>query len=193
MSTAVMTGHGLENAEGSDLARRIARGEPGAFEQLIALYQSRVERLAHRLLGWADGADDVVQDVFLTALRKAATFRGEASLWTWLTAVTLNRCRTHQRRNLLRLRVHAFLSGRGGAQGESSDQAAIDDETARRVRSAVAGLRPRDREVIVLFYLEHRPAAQIAGLLSISRNAVEVRLHRARLKLREPLQGLVKD
>lgn len=193
MSTAVMTRHGLEDADSSDLARRIARAEPGAFEQLVALYQPRVERLAHRLLGWGDGAQDVVQDVFLAALRKAGTFRGDASLLTWLTVITLNRCRTHRRRNLLRLRAHGFLSHRSARQAESSDRPAIEDERARRVRTAVAGLAPKDREVIVLCYLEHRSTAQIAALLSISQNAVEVRLHRARQKLREPLQGLMKD
>lgn len=193
MSTAVMIGQGLEGAEGGDLARRIARAEPGAFEQLVALYQPRVLRLAHRLLGWGDGADDVVQDVFLAALRKAGTFRGDASLWTWLTIITLNRCRTHRRRNLLRLRAHGFLSRQKPKQAESSDRPAIDDESARQVRSAVAALGPKDREVIVLFYLEHRSAAQIAELLSISRNAVEVRLHRARAKLKQSLQGLMKD
>src|SRR5581483_17061 len=93
MSTAVMTGYGTEGAEGGDLARRIARAEPGAFEQLVTLYQPRVLRLAHRLLGWGDGAEDVVQDVFLAALRKAGTFRGDASLWTWLTIITLDHCR----------------------------------------------------------------------------------------------------
>jgi RNA polymerase sigma factor (sigma-70 family) len=193
MSTAVMTGQGLEGAEGGDLARRIAAAEPGAFEQFVALYEPRVQRLAHRLLGWGDGAEDVVQDVFLAALRKAGTFRGDASLWTWLTVITLNRCRTHRKRRLLRLRVHGLLSRQEPKQVESSDRPAIDDESARQVRMRVAALPPKDREVIVLFYLERRSAVQIGELLSISRNAVEVRLHRARAKLKQSLQGLMKD
>jgi len=193
MSTAVMTGYGTEGAEGGDLARRIARAEPGAFEQLVTLYQPRVLRLAHRLLGWGDGAEDVVQDVFLAALRKAGTFRGDASLWTWLTLITLNHCRTYRRRNLLRLRAQALLSSRPSRQAEPSDRPAIEDESAKQVRSAVAGLGPKDREAIVLFYLEHRSAAQIAQLLSISENAVEVRLHRARARLKRSLETLMKD
>ena len=193
MRTAVMTGHGPEGADGEDLAGRIARAEPGAFEQLVALYQHRVERLAHRLLGWGDGAEDVVQDVFLAALRKAGTFRGDASLWTWLTIITLNRCRTYRRRKMLWLRAHGFLSRRTTRQAEAADRPAIEDESAGQVRSAVGALGPRDREVIVLFYLEQRSAAQIAELLSISSNAVEVRLHRARAKLKKSLGDLTKD
>src|SRR4051812_2729487 len=75
------------------LAARFARGEPGTFEQLVALHQPRIARLAHRLLGWAGDGDDVVQDVFLTALRNARSFRGQSSLATWLATITLNRCR----------------------------------------------------------------------------------------------------
>jgi RNA polymerase sigma-70 factor (ECF subfamily) len=56
---------------------------------------------------------------------------------------------------------------------------------------AVQRLRPRDREVIVLHYLEQHGLAEMAGLLGISQNAVEVRLHRARQRLKALLKDLV--
>ncbi len=58
---------------------------------------------------------------------------------------------------------------------------------AALVRKAVAALRMKDREVVVLFYLEQRPAAEIAALLDTSLNAIEVRLHRARRRLKDQL------
>jgi RNA polymerase sigma factor (sigma-70 family) len=67
------------------------------------------------------------------------------------------------------------------------------DETNQKVRDAVAALPPRDREVIVLFYLENQSISAIAGLLGSSNNAVEVRLHRARQKLKGALDGLLGD
>jgi len=63
------------------------------FERLVALHEPRIRRLAHRLLGWRDAgsdADDVVQDVLLVLLNKLHTFRGDATLSTWLTSVTIN-------------------------------------------------------------------------------------------------------
>jgi len=59
------------------------------------------------------------------------------------------------------------------------------------VRQVVQNLRPVDREVIVLHHLEQIPIAEIAKMLGISANAVEVRLHRARQKLKQRLEGLI--
>src|SRR5688500_12036613 len=92
------------------LGERLARGDPGAFEQVVATCRPRVERLARRLLAWRGDVDDVVQDVFLVALEKARTFRREASLETWLTAITVNKCRSHRRGWLRRM---TFLKRRG--------------------------------------------------------------------------------
>jgi len=173
------------------LIGRIARGDAGALASLVALYEPRVRRLAHRLMAWDGELDDVVQDVFLAVLEKAGGFRGDASAWTWLTAITLNRCRTYRRRRAVRERVGALL-GRHRAAERAADQPALDQEVAREVRAAVAALPGRDREVIVLFYLEHKPAAEIGDLLGVSQNAVEVRLHRARGRLKVRLDGFVK-
>ena len=166
----------------------VARGQPD-FEQLVALHEPRVRRLAARLLGWRDAQDveDVVQDVFLAALQKLDSFRGDASLTTWLTTVTLNRCRTHRRRRLLKLK---WFTRR---DPEPSDAAAMQDETSARVRDAVQALSPRDREVIVLFHLEEQPVAEITKLLGAKPNAIEVRLHRARQRLKQQLGDLMID
>ena len=81
-----------------DLVARLARQERAALQELIDLYQPQVARQAQRLMSWSGDADDVVQDVFLIAMTKAGSFRSGSSLSTWLTIITLNRCRTIQRR-----------------------------------------------------------------------------------------------
>src|SRR5947209_2107430 len=91
----------VAEADESALAQRLAGGDPEAFEDIVALYRARVARLAHRLLGWGGDPEDVVQEVFLAALRKAKGFRGQASLWTWLATITVNRCRRQLRRQTL--------------------------------------------------------------------------------------------
>src|SRR5947209_5770914 len=105
MTTAgTAEGFALTSSDTTTLERRFADGDAQAFEQVVALYQTRVARLASRLLGWRgdiNDIDDVVQDVFLSALSKARSFRGESSLWTWLTIITLNRCRSQRRRAML--------------------------------------------------------------------------------------------
>ena len=194
MTLALMTTR-VEPEEDADveLAARLARGEAGALEEVVGLHQAGIVRLANRLLGWTGEVDDIVQDIFLTALEKAGKFRGQSSLKTWLTVITLNRCRTYHRRRKIWRRVVATLTARPRAASSAADQAALSDEVAREVRSAVAALPSRDREVIVLHYLEHKSPVEIAELLGSSQNAIEVRLHRAKAKLRQSLQGLMKE
>jgi RNA polymerase sigma factor (sigma-70 family) len=189
MTLVCQSGH--EIPEPSGLADQVARGDPAALELLIELYQPRVTRLAHRLLGWTGDVDDVVQDVFLAALRSGRRFRRDASLWTWLSAITLNCCRSRHRRRAVLSRVLGLV-GRS-KEPELADSSSLRDETAREVRAAVGGLPSKDREVIVLFYLEHRTVAQIAEMLGATSNAIEVRLHRARRRLRDRLTPYMKD
>jgi RNA polymerase sigma-70 factor (ECF subfamily) len=168
-----------------NLIDRLRDGAPGSFEEVVAAYQARLTRLAYRLLGWqTPDVEDVVQEVFLSALVHRSRFRGEASLVTWLTAITVNRCRSAQRRRKLR----SLLFGRErGADEVAADVPAwtrsVARETSSRVREAVQSLPPRDREVIVLRYFEQLTASEIAGVTRQSTNAVDVRLHRARAKL----------
>jgi RNA polymerase sigma-70 factor (ECF subfamily) len=170
------------------LAARFTRGEPGAFEAVVARYHTRVHRLAYRLLGWSGDADDVVQDVFLAALSNAARFRRRADLGTWLTTITLNKCRSHRRGLLARLRG---LAGWGASRSEreapAADARPSADDAFDRVRAALLQLKPREREVIVLHYLEETPVDRMAPVLGLTRGAVEVRLHRARARLRAVL------
>ena len=66
----------------AELDQRWLRGDPGAFEEAYGKYRSRLETVAHRILGNRSDAEDVVQNVFL-ALPRAA-YRGSASLWSYL-------------------------------------------------------------------------------------------------------------
>jgi RNA polymerase sigma-70 factor (ECF subfamily) len=180
------------DAEDRALAARLARGEPGAFDELVDRYGRRVTALASRLLGWSRGADDVAQDVFLATLEKRAKFRGEARLWTYLAAITVNRCRSVLRRRWLQERVLAVLAPARPVAREG-DCPTGADETGRVVRAAVARLPTAYREVIVLRYLEELSIDEVAAVLALTRGAVEQRLSRARRLLAEPLAHLVDD
>src|SRR4051794_9718386 len=116
----------VADVEESALARRFSAADPQAFEELVALYRARVTRLAHRLLGCGGDPEDVVQEVFLAALRKAKDFRGRASLWTWLATITVNRCRRQLRRRALWQR---FVFARSHEETAlAADCGALDDE-----------------------------------------------------------------
>jgi RNA polymerase sigma-70 factor (ECF subfamily) len=102
-----------------------------------------------------------------------------------LTTITLNKCRSHRRGLLCRLRLLAGLAARPADPSPPADLRAAEADSFRRVQSALQRLSPREREVIVLHYLEQKSPDQIATLLRIRRGAAEVRLSRARARLRD--------
>jgi len=193
-STALQRESRPADREDKLLVERFARGDASAFDRIVAMHQGRVARLAYRLLGWPGDVDDVVQEVFLAALRGRRRFRGRASLSTWLTAITINKCRSHRRKRLLQLRLVAGSRAKGSqTPAAPADQQTTDRETLDRVRRAVRVLPARYREVVVLRYLEEMPVETVGEVLRISRNTVQVRLHRARGRLKELLAGLIEE
>ena len=171
------------------LAARFARGDPAAFPALVARHQEQVTRLAYRLLGWNADIEDVVQDVFVAVLQSLAKFRGESRFATWLYRIAVNQCRRHQRRWLPRWHT----APPAASDHRSPDTRLAADETHARVRRVVAALPARDREVIVLRYLEGLEIDEMSAILGRGPNTVEVRLARARARLRADLKDLVDD
>src|SRR5262245_14197573 len=86
----------MPTIEGADddaaLIQRFLDGDPRSFEILMDRYYVRIGRLAAHVLGDPLAADDVAQEVFMRAYRGLARYRGDASLLTWLSRITVNLC-----------------------------------------------------------------------------------------------------
>jgi len=106
-----------ENQDAREQAEESAAREAVALEDLVAEHQQRIAGLAYRLLDRPDDVADVVQEVFLAAFRNLRRFRGESSLATWLTTITVNKCRSHVRRRRLGLRAWLEIAARAVASG----------------------------------------------------------------------------
>lgn len=173
---------------------RLLGADPTAFAELIAQHGDRVAALVRRLLGWRDDIEDVVQDVFVSVWTSLPRFRRESQVATWLFRIAVNECRRHRRRRVRWLR---FWQRQGppepGVIGNAAAHSATQRETCERIRAAVRRLPQRYREVVVLRYLEGLPVTDIAQILNLERNGVEVRLTRARARLKESLAGLLEE
>ena len=163
-----------------------------AFDDLVSMHQAYVARLAQRLLGTQDSPDDAVQEVFLAAFRAYRRFRGEADPRTWLASITANVCRTmHRRRRLRSLLTARFSRLFASARPATGAETSCDDaDHLAQLRRAVAGLPPRDREVIVLHYVEQESIDAMTKMLGLRRNTVEARLSRARARLRAAVRRI---
>jgi len=156
-----------------------------AFDRIVERYATDVAALANRLLGWPGDVEDVTQDVFLSAFLGLKKFRRDCNLKTWLFTITINKCRSYRyKRKLRRLQTISIEMRPTPAETDSS---LIDEEQFARVRYALARLPARYREPLVLRYLQELPTNEIARILGVSRNTLNVRLSRARERLRQKL------
>jgi len=164
------------------LVEQFSRGDESVFERIVEHYSAEVAALANRLLGWPGDVEDVTQDVFLAAFLGLKKFRRDCRLRTWLFTITINKCRSFRHRRLLHLRAFP--------QSPASSQSPMNAEDFDRVRRAVAALPAKYREPVVLTYLQGLGADEISRMLGISKNALHVRLSRARERLRSELVEL---
>ena len=171
-----------EDQEDGELVARFRAGEGAAFDRLVLAHQGRVVRLVHRLLGRPQEVDDVVQEVFLSVLENLRRFRGECRFSTWLTRIVVSKCRSHQRWRLRRLRL--WLAACRSEVGRASNSSSAASDAVCR---AVDQLPAKYREPVVLRYFEDLSVPEIGEALGISAGAVEVRLTRARQKLKRML------
>ncbi|MHC4399286.1 MAG: RNA polymerase sigma factor [Planctomycetota bacterium] len=170
------------------LVARFQAGDATAFDEVVEVHQHRLMRLVYRLLGWSDEAEDVLQEVFVSMLENLQSFRGEAKFSTWLTTIAINECRSFQRRRAIRWRSFVRLARRHTTVEQKSQRTCPSDEH-EEVRRAVSQLSPTYREPIVLRYFEEFSVQEIADVLRLSVNAAEVRLTRARQRLKSILGG----
>lgn len=175
------------------LVERFNGGDDGAFERIVEIHSEGVGVLANRLLCWSGDVEDVVQDVFLAAFVGLKKFRFQCSLKTWLFTITINKCRTHRYKRMLRLKRRRGMAEDCAASDDGVAGRLLDAERFAGVRRAVEGLAMRYREPVVLRYLEEMETDEIARVLGISRNALQVRLSRARKLLKGHLVGVLEE
>jgi RNA polymerase sigma factor (sigma-70 family) len=165
---------------------RGASDGPGGDDHFEVLYRGSYREIFAYVLR-RTGSDtetvaDLVAEIFVVALRKQDIIPPSPEDRLWLYGVARRAVLDHQRRDKRWLRLQSRLR-----QKASSDTDANSDGTRLRVQAAMEKLKPADREVLQLVIwdgLSHREAAQVLGITS---NAVALRLHKARSRLRRIL------
>ena len=169
-----------------DLERRLLdrfrAGDAAAFDRIVSLHRLAVYRVARRILGSHEEADEAAQETFLRAYRSLSGFRGECRLRTWLIRITLNVSRTL---GAARERTTGMDQVVDAADDrETADAAAERAEAAGRVRSAVEALPPRQREVVRLKVFSDMTYDDVATAMGLTAGAVKAHFHQAVSNLR---------
>ena len=185
--------------EEAGLIDRLKAGDERALETLFDLYSTKLYNVAHRILGDVADAEEVIQDVFWTAFRKAKTFQGTAQFSTWLYRLTVNAALGKIRRSKKKKEVEydEYLpkfqdDGHHLVRpvvdwSDTLDEKYAAQEVQHLLARALDELKPLDKSVVVLSDLEGMSDKEIAVTLELTVSAVKTRLHRARLFLRGKL------
>lgn len=174
-------------------------GDSEAFRALVERHSRAVYRLAHRMTGSPQDAEDVVQETFLKAYKQLSRFESRANFSTWLHRIAVN-CSI----DLIRARPHREAAHdapdleRFGAASESADRTGtsperlmLSTEVQDRVTSAMADLSAMERAAFVLRHFEGRSIEEISGSLGLKTNATKHSIFRAVRKMRAALEPLM--
>src|SRR5215468_1618635 len=187
----------MDASEASAILASARRGDGDAFRILVERHSRSVFRLAYRMTGNQQDAEDVVQESFLRAYRQLGRFESRANFGTWLYRIVAN-CSV----DLMRSKQARQDQVRGesidaavevpAAQTPGPERLAQSAEIDRRVRDALGGLSPLERAAFTLRHYEGRSIDEIGKTLGLGTSAAKHSVFRAVRKLRtalEPLRG----
>jgi len=171
-----------------ELLSAVAAGDVAAVRRLIDEIGPIIYGFVHARVGGRPEAEDIVQDVFLEAVRSRDSFRGDAALSTWMCAIARRRLARYYEQE----RKAAVVQSRLRAVGESPPAPGADDATVGRdeLVRALGTLPPAQRQVLVLKYLDDRPVDDVASELGRTSVQVQSLLQRARAGMRRALSAV---
>ena len=185
---ATKSSAGRVPAAPSDLAliRSMAEGDKAALKIFYVRHHARVLRFLIRMVGSETAAEDIVNEVFLEAWRRADKFEGRSQAATWLMAIARFRAITESRR-----RSEIQLDdGVAAAIEDSSDTPSISLEKRERsdiLQQCLAKLTPLHREVISQIYYQGKKVEEVARFTGAPVNTIKTRMHHARNRMAELL------
>jgi RNA polymerase sigma-70 factor (ECF subfamily) len=192
-----------DSSERRFIERLRARDER-AFNELVELYSDRVSRLLYRMLGNRDEADDMAQEVFVQVFKAIESFRGDASLATWIYRIATNICKNRSkylsRRHTSAQDEFEPAAERGPmtrAKGVTSGESAQPDQMLEAyqleviVKQCIAELDPDFREVLVLRDVEDLTYEEIIEITGAPVGTVKSRLFRARSTLKQSVERVL--
>ena len=189
----------------ADLVAALRSEAPEAAERLVERFGDRVYRLAMRITGSREDAEEAAQDALWTAARKIGMFKGESAFGSWVYRITANaayqKLRTRRQKSA-EIAIDDVLPSLDddGRHFEPMDdwanrvdEQALQGELRRVLQEAIDGLPDEYRTALVMHDVEGLSNPDIAETLGISLPAVKSRVHRSRLFVRKKLADYLKD
>jgi RNA polymerase sigma-70 factor, ECF subfamily len=179
----------LHEDEENRILRNVQRGDEAAFSTLVERFEERIFRLAWRITNDAALAEEATAEVLVKLWTRAGQWRGESPARTWIFRIAVRTTLDVQRSQQRWWRrwsgwLPAVIDKRPGP-ADLAEKAEDCQLTAVRLQAALMQLTPSDRALVHLFYFENRGLPEIETILGVNRDALKMRLARARKRLRQ--------
>ena len=180
-----------------DAIGRVLTGDRDAYRVLMDRHFHTVHRIAFRITGNPEDAEEAAQESFLRAYSRLASFRMDSTFATWITRIAMNTALNLVERRNRDLSQCAPRVAEESSAAENMVQVAdqqagperllLDREAATLRQAALAGLTPMERTAFTLRHMEELPIPEIAAALHVSTNSAKQAVFRAVAKLRQAL------
>ena len=185
----------MESLDDARLVAELKNGSESAFEELFEGYKDRIYNTVFRIVGDRNSSEDVVQEVFLKALRNIGSFNEKSTLYTWLYRIAVNASVDFRKKfgGKGTVSIHRFEGAENllPSRDEAPDREPQRKEMAALLHEAMDLLSEKHRTILVLREFEGLSYEEIAQVLGCSKGTVESRLFRARGRLREKMEKYV--
>ncbi|HET7107654.1 MAG TPA: sigma-70 family RNA polymerase sigma factor [Candidatus Acidoferrum sp.] len=189
-----LAGVAVQQSSDSQLLSAAKKGDQAAFGQLFERHSKKIFHSTLRITRNREDAEDALQDCFLSGLLHLNDFDGRSQLSTWLTRIAINAALMKLRRNRYSKEVPMeFMDEEGKERARfhlidgalNPEDSFAEQERAKMLHGALAGLRPRVRAAIEICQLQECSVRETARKLGISTAAAKGRLFHARVALRK--------
>lgn len=179
--------------EESKLINDALQGNSASFGQLVQLHQDRLYNAIAHFVGDRIEAEDIVQEAFVQAYLKLASFQRNSAFYTWLYRIAFNTAISRRRKKRVEASVDLSRERTGDEPldaGDAPGDRMIREEQVQQLHQALNRLSEEHRSILVLRELDGCDYEAIAEMLDINIGTVRSRLHRARMQLKEKLEQL---
>ena len=196
----ITSGNSSEND--TDLIYAFKKGDHSAFEKIVLRYQDRVYNLCYRFLGDKQEAEDSAQDIFIKVYRALKGFKLKSSFYTWLYRIVINTCKNRvksleYRQSKSRISMDDDQENKDYGIPGDVDKNDLPDvyleqkEKIRRIQDAINSLPSDQKTMVILRDIEGLTYDEIADITKNRLGTVKSKLSRARLGLRNRLEGII--
>ena len=157
------------------------------LNQLMEDYAADLKRIAFLYVNDLSECEDIIQEVFISCYQKLPSFRHESSYKTWLTRITINKCKDYKKRwSVKKLIYTATITPDFTAP--SSEEQFLKEQSSRNMIKQIADLPTKYKEVLILYYYQQMSMSEISEVLNVKVNTIKSRLLRGKKILQTKIE-----